>query len=60
MLSEKAMCGSCQYVMDEFKKKYPKVEVSVVSHKFEKAEKSHNKNRIFEFDTQRKFEYENN
>ena len=60
MLSEKAMCGSCQYVMNEFKKKYPNVDVSVVSHKAVKAEKNHNRNRIFEYDTKRIFDNENN
>lgn len=60
MLSEKAMCESCQSVMKEFKKKYPNVSVTVVSHKLEKAEKNHNNNPIFEFDAKRKFENENN
>ncbi len=60
ILSEKAMCKSCQSVMKEFKKKYPNVSVTVVSHKLEKAEKHHNSNPIFEYDTKRKFENENN
>ena len=60
MLSEKAMCKSCQSVMRDFQKRYPNVDVAVVSNKAEKAEKNHNKNPIFEFDTKRKFENENN
>jgi len=60
MLSEKAMCKSCQNVMRDFKKRYPNVDVAVVSHKAAKAEKNHNKNKTFEFDVKRKFENENN
>ena len=59
MLSEKAMCPSCQGVMRQFKEKYPNVEVEVVSHKQQKAKKNNNHNPIFEIDTQRRYENEN-
>ena len=50
ILSERNMCKSCRFVMDEFKAIYPNVEVEVVSHKEDKAAKNKNKNRIFEID----------
>lgn len=59
LLSEKAMCESCQGVLEQFKEKYPNVEISVVSHKKEKAEKNHNNNTIFNFDVKRKHDDEN-
>ena len=54
MLSEKSMCESCQFVMLQFKEKYPNVKVNVVSHKREKSIKNKNHNIVFEFDTKRR------
>ena len=50
ILSERNMCKSCRSVMDEFKEKYPLVDVDVVSHREDRAAKNKNKNRIFEID----------
>ncbi len=60
LLSEKAMCKSCQGVMKQFKDKYPNVEVEVVSHRADKAEKHHNHNPIFEYDVKKEYEDANN
>lgn len=54
LLSEKDMCESCEYVMKQFKKRYPNVNVNVVSHKSNLAKKSKNRNKVFEFDVERK------
>lgn len=43
MLSEKCMCGSCLGVMQQFKEKYPNVEVNVVSNKKELDAINHGK-----------------
>lgn len=42
MLSEKCMCDSCLSVLSQFKEKYPKVKVNVVSNKRERAKKNRN------------------
>lgn len=56
LLSEKTMCESCRGVMEQFKKRYPNVDVTVVSHKEEKAEKNFNHNYIFEYDVKAVYE----
>ena len=56
LLSEKTMCKSCKGVMRQFKKKYPNVEVEVVSHRVDKAKKHHNRNHVFEYDAKKVYE----
>ncbi len=46
--------------MKQFVDRYPEVEVNVVSHKEEKAKKTHNRNPVFEYDVKRKFELNEN
>lgn len=58
LLSEKAMCKSCRGVMEQFKRRYPNVDVTATSHKTEKAEKHNNHNYTFEYDV--KTEYSQN
>ena len=48
ILSEKAMCDSCIDVMKEFERKYPNVEINIVSYKAEKAKHNFNHNSFFE------------
>ena len=43
MLSEKCMCDSCRGIMEQFKEKYPNVEVNAVSNKKERDAKNHGK-----------------
>lgn len=59
ILSEKAMCASCLKVMRQFQQRYPNVEVIAVSHKSEKAKMNHNRNPVFEYDSNKQFEKEN-
>lgn len=56
LLSEKAMCKSCRGVMEQFKKRYPNVDVTAASHKSEKAEKHSNHNYTFEYDVKAVYE----
>ena len=60
MLSEKSMCESCQFVMQQFKEKYPNVKVNVVSHKKKKSQKNRNQNPIFKIDVELRYKHENN
>ena len=43
LLSEKCMCESCRGVLEQFKEKYPSVNINVVSNKVERASRNHNK-----------------
>lgn len=43
LLSERCMCESCRGVMQQFKKKYPNVQVNAVSNAKKQAEKNKNK-----------------
>lgn len=54
LLSEKAMCDSCKYVMEQFKKRHPNVNVNVVSHRSDRSEVNKKRNRVFEFDVKKK------
>lgn len=56
LLSEKAMCDSCKYVMEQFKKRHPNVNVNVVSHRSDRSEVNKKRNRVFEFDVKKKVE----
>ena len=60
ILSEKAMCKSCLDVMEEFKKRYPNVDIKVVSQKKSKAQKTHNTNHAFEYDVKREYDKNEN
>ena len=53
MLSEKSMCNSCKSVMNEFKTRYPNVDITVVSYVSEKAADNHNHNELFEYSVKR-------
>ena len=55
LLSEKEMCDSCKFVMKQFKRRYPSVNVNVVSHKSSLAKKNKKRNPVFEFDVEREF-----
>lgn len=43
LLSEKTMCKSCRYVMEQFKEKYPNCTVNAVSNKKERSLRNKNK-----------------
>ena len=53
MLSEKSMCNSCKSVMNEFKTRYPNVDITVVSYASEKAKNNYNNNQSFKDDVRR-------
>lgn len=60
ILSEKNMCKSCRSVMNEFMEKHSNVELEVVSHREDRAEKNKNRNRIFEIDVKLRYKDEDN
>ena len=45
---------SCKYVMEQFKKRHPNVNVNVVSHRSDRSEVNKKRNRVFEFDVKKK------
>ena len=55
LLSEKEMCESCEFVMKQFKRRYPNVNVNVVSHKSSLSKKNKKHNSVFEFDVEREY-----
>lgn len=55
LLSEKEMCESCKFVMEQFKRRYPNVNVNVVSHKSNLAKKNKKRNPVFEYDVKKRY-----
>ena len=50
------MCDSCINIMEQFQKAYINVQIEAVSYKKDLAEKSKNKNLLFEEDVKRRRE----